>query len=82
MVDSLDLSAIEASYEGSGASSYNPRMLTKVVFYAYLQNVYSGRKMASVLDAERNGRRLSPPMDVPPAARKRVPTSAACGSKA
>ena len=29
----------------------------------------------------RNGRRLSPPRDVPPAARKRVPTSAAGGSQ-
>ena len=44
------------------------------------------KKMISVMYAERekavrNGRRLSPPRDVPPAARKRVPTSAAGGSQ-
>lgn len=51
VVDNLDLSVIEASYEGGGASSYNPRMLTKVVF---LQNVYSGRKMESLLRRDVN----------------------------
>ena len=54
VVDNLDLSAIESSYEGGGASSYNPRMLTKVVFYAYLQNVYSGRKMETLLKRDVN----------------------------
>ena len=54
VVDNLDLNAIEASYEGGGASSYNPRMLTKVVFYAYLQNVYSGRKMEALLRRDVN----------------------------
>ena len=53
VVDNLDLSAIESSYEG-GASSYNPRMLTKVVFYAYLQKVYSGRKMETLLRRDVN----------------------------
>ena len=54
VVDNLDLSAIESSYEGGGASSYNPRMLTKVVLYAYLQNVYSGRKMETLLRRDVN----------------------------
>ena len=54
VVDNLDLSAVESSYEGGGASSYNPRMLTKVVFYAYLQNVYSGRKMETLLRRDVN----------------------------
>ena len=54
VVDNLDISEIEASYEGGGASSYNPRMLVKVVFYAYLQNVYSGRKMEQLLKRDVN----------------------------
>ena len=54
VVDNLDLSVMESSYEGGGASSYNPRMLTKVVFYAYLQNVYSGRKMETLLRRDLN----------------------------
>ena len=54
VVDHLDIRAIENSYEGGGASSYNPRMLVKVVFYAYLQNVYSGRKMEQLLRRDVN----------------------------
>ena len=54
IVDNLDISGIEDSYEGGGASSYNPRMLVKVVFYAYLQNVYSGRKMEQLLRRDVN----------------------------
>ena len=54
IVDNLDISRIESSYEGGGASSYNPRMLVKVVFYAYLQNVYSGRKMEQLLRRDVN----------------------------
>ena len=38
VVDHLDIREIEDSYEGGGASSYHPRMLVKVVFYAYLEN--------------------------------------------
>ena len=49
IVDNLDISAIEATYEGGGTSSYHPRMLIKVVLYSYLQNVYSGRKMEQLL---------------------------------
>ena len=54
VVDNLDLSVVESSYEGGGASSYNPRMLTKVVLYAYLQNVYSGRRMENLLRRDVN----------------------------
>ena len=54
IVDRLDISRIESSYEGGGASSYNPRMLVKVVFYAYLQNVYSGRRMEQMLRRDVN----------------------------
>ena len=59
IVDNLDISRIESSYEGGGASCYNPRMLVKVVFYAYLQNVYSGRKMEQLLRRDVNFRWLS-----------------------
>ena len=50
--------------------------------FATIAIAHNIKKMISVMDAERNGRRLSPPRDVPPAARKRVPTSAACSSRA
>ena len=49
MIDRLDISGIEAGYAGGGTSSYNPRMLLKVIVYAYLNNVYSGRQMEKLL---------------------------------
>lgn len=49
IVDRLDISEIESSYKGGGASSYNPRMLLKVIVYAYLNNVYSGRQMEKLV---------------------------------
>ena len=50
IIDRLDISEIERGYKGGGASSYNPRMLLKVIVYAYLNNVYSGRKMERLLE--------------------------------
>ena len=49
ILDKFDISDIEATYKGCGTSSYHPRMLLKVVVYAYLCNVYSGRKMEKLL---------------------------------
>ena len=49
VIDRLDLSKLEATYKGGGASSYDPLMLLKVIVYAYLVNVYSGRQIARLL---------------------------------
>ena len=49
VIDRLDLSELEATYRGGGASSYDPLMLLKVIVYAYLVNVYSGRQIARLL---------------------------------
>ena len=49
IIDRLDISEIERGYKGGGASSYNPRMLLKVIVYAYLNNIYSGRRMERLL---------------------------------
>ena len=49
IIDRLDISEIERSYKGGGTSGYHPRMLLKVIVYSYLNNVYSGRKMESLL---------------------------------
>ena len=45
ILDRFDISEIESTYKSGGTSSYHPRMLLKVVVYAYLCNVYSGRQM-------------------------------------
>ena len=41
ILDRFDISEIESTYKGGGTSNYNPRMLLKVVVYAYLCNVSS-----------------------------------------
>ena len=54
IVEHLDISAIEATYKGGGASSFAPRMLLKVILYAYLLNIHSGRKMEALLKRDVN----------------------------
>lgn len=50
IVNELDISELMRTYEKEGAPSYHPRMLLKVVFYAYMNNVYSCRKIAKAMD--------------------------------
>jgi transposase len=45
IVDNLDISEITDSYKGGGSSSYNPRMMLKLILFAYLNNIYSCRKI-------------------------------------
>ncbi len=49
VVDGLDLSSIISNYKGGGTSSFHPRMMVKVLFYSYLSNVYSCRKIEKAL---------------------------------
>ena len=49
IVDKLNIDAILSSYKSGGSSSYHPRMMIKVLFYSYLNNTYSCRKIASQL---------------------------------
>lgn len=49
VVDALDISNLLSSYKGGGTSSYHPRMMLKVLFYAYLNNIYSCRKIEKAL---------------------------------
>lgn len=50
VVDSLDVSRIRDTYKGGGSSAYHPRMMLKVVIYAYLNNIYSCRKIEEALN--------------------------------
>jgi transposase len=45
VVDELDIEPLLAKYKGGGTSSYHPRMMLKVIVYAYTQKVYSSRKI-------------------------------------
>ena len=49
IVDGLDISEILAVYKGGGTSAYHPRMLLKVIIFAYLNNLYSCRKIEAAL---------------------------------
>ena len=49
VIDSLDISGIRRLYKACGRSPYHPKMLLKVVLYAYMNNIYSCRKIESSL---------------------------------
>jgi len=54
VVDELDLAAIHAVYEKDprGQPPYDPRMMTKVLVYAYCVGVYSARKIQQRLSED------------------------------
>ncbi|MGL5639709.1 MAG: IS1182 family transposase [Cetobacterium sp.] len=49
IVDSIDISPLLELYKGGGSSAYHPKMLLKVIIYAYTQRIYSGRVIAKNL---------------------------------
>src|SRR5512140_330745 len=48
-VDRIDVESLVAQYAGGGTSSYHPKMMLKVLVYAYCQKVYTSRKIAAAL---------------------------------
>jgi transposase len=50
IVDGLDLSLFLEKYCVRGASSYDPRMMLKVLFYAYADGVTSSRDIADLVE--------------------------------
>ena len=49
IVDKLDISFIVSGYKEGGCRGYHPKMMLKVMFFSYLSNVYSCRKMEAAL---------------------------------
>jgi transposase len=49
VMEELDLEPILNEYKGGGTSSYHPRMMLKVLVYAYPQKVNSSRQIAKAL---------------------------------
>lgn len=45
VVDKVNLDGILKKYKGGGTSSFHPRMMLKILVYAYLNNIYSSRKI-------------------------------------
>ena len=50
VVDRLDLTEVMSTYKGGGCSCYSPRMLLKVLFFAYMNNIYSCRKIEALME--------------------------------
>ena len=48
VVENLDIKILENAYTGGGRSSYHPKMMLKIVLFAYTQKVTSGRKIAKM----------------------------------
>ena len=48
-VEAIDLTPIIETYLGGGTSSYHPKMMLKVLVYAYTKKIYSSRKIAAAI---------------------------------
>src|SRR6201996_6410918 len=49
VLEKVDISALVAAYPAAGASSYHPRMLLKALVFAYINNIYSSRRIEEAL---------------------------------
>ena len=49
ILDKVDITAVLKKYKTGGTSSYHPRMLLKVLVFAYINNIYSSRKIEEAL---------------------------------
>lgn len=54
VLDRVDITSLIRLYKPGGTSSYHPRMLLKVVVYAYINNVYSSRRIEEAVSQHIN----------------------------
>ncbi|MDD2244982.1 MAG: transposase [Dysgonamonadaceae bacterium] len=45
----MNLNKVFDTYKGGDTTTYNPRMMLKVVLYSYLNNIYSSHKIEQAL---------------------------------
>lgn len=50
VIDRIDIEPFMESYKGGGTSSYHPRILLKVLVYAYLSNIFSSRRIEAAVE--------------------------------
>ena len=48
-IERMNIEPLLDQYKGGGTSSYHPKMLLKVLVYAYTQKIYSSRQIAKAL---------------------------------
>lgn len=49
VLDQINIEPLIAKYKAGGTSSFHPRMLLKVLVFAYINNIYSSRKIEEAL---------------------------------
>ena len=49
MIEQVDIEPLKRQYKGGGTSAYHPKMLLKVIIYAYSQRTFSSRRIAKEL---------------------------------
>jgi transposase len=49
VIDQIDIDPLVRKYKAGGTSSFHPRMLLKVLVFAYINNIYSSRKIEEAL---------------------------------
>lgn len=49
IIDGLNIEPLIATYQGGGTSAYHPKMMLKVLVYAYISKIYSSRCIAKAL---------------------------------
>ena len=49
VIDKVNIDSILNTYTGLGSSSFHPRIMLKVLIYAYLKNIYSSRQIEESL---------------------------------
>lgn len=52
VVETLEVSSIEAKYSELGQKSYAPRLIIKLLFYGYCIGIRSGRKIAAACESD------------------------------
>ncbi len=54
VLEKIDITPLLRQYKPGGTSSYHPRMLLKILVYAYINNVYSSRKIEEAVSQNIN----------------------------
>ncbi len=49
VIETMDISRIISGHKGGGTSSYHPKMLLKVIVYAYTEKIYSSRQITKAI---------------------------------
>lgn len=54
ILDKIDIGNLISRYKTGGASSYHPKVLLKILVYAYINNIYSSRKIEEAVSQNIN----------------------------